>query len=155
MRTILVLLTLVGVQTVNAAVDVYEFKTTEQAEHYQQLVEELRCLVCQNQNLADSNSGLAQDLRHEVATQISNGASEKQVVDFMVARYGDFVRYKPPVKSTTLLLWFGPFLMLLIAVWGGLIFVRRRSNSAQRVLSPSTQAQLSHLLQDNDRDNTK
>ena len=77
------------------------------------LERELRCLVCQNQTLADSNAPLAIDLRNQVREQLVAGKSEREVVDFLVARYGDFVRYRPPFKATTVLLWAGPFLFLL------------------------------------------
>src|ERR1043165_7034478 len=76
------------------------------------IASELRCLVCQNQTLADSNAPLALDLRNEVREQLKSGKSERDVVDFMVARYGDFVRYRQPLKASTLLLWGGPFLLL-------------------------------------------
>lgn len=82
---------------------------------------ELRCLVCQNQTLADSNSPLAEDLRKEIRAQMRAGKSDQEVVDYLVARYGDFVRYRPPVNSNTALLWFGPFLLLLI---GGFVLYR-------------------------------
>ena len=72
--------------------------------------EELRCLVCQNESLAASRADLAQDLRREIREQIGQGKSDAEILDFMVGRYGDFVRYRPPLKGTTLLLWFGPFL---------------------------------------------
>ncbi len=87
----------------------------------QALSEELRCLVCQNQTIADSNAELAQDLRHEVRTMIKDGKSDKEIIDFMVTRYGDFVLYRPPVKAVTLLLWGGPLALLLI----GLFFLQR------------------------------
>lgn len=82
---------------------------------------ELRCLVCQNQTLADSDAPLAEDLRKEIRTQIREGKSDQEVVDYLVARYGDFVRYRPPVNNSTALLWFGPFLLLLI---GGFVLFR-------------------------------
>ena len=78
-----------------------------------ELSEHLRCLVCQNQTIADSNAELAQDLRRQVREQIARGSTDAEIVAFMVQRYGDFVLYKPPVKATTLLLWFGPGLLLL------------------------------------------
>src|SRR3954470_10775888 len=77
------------------------------------LAEKLRCLVCQNQSIADSNAELAQDLRRQINEQIAAGNSDDQILDFMVARYGDFVLYQPPVKGTTLLLWGAPALLLL------------------------------------------
>ena len=76
------------------------------------LAAELRCLVCQNQTLADSNAPLAEDLRNQVREKMRRGASDSEIVDYMVARYGDFVLYRPPLKLTTLLLWFGPLLLL-------------------------------------------
>lgn len=82
----------------------------------QALSEDLRCLVCQNQSLADSNAPLALDLKRQVREQLTAGQSEQQVIDFMVARYGDFVLYRPPVKGITWLLWFGPFLLLAVAL---------------------------------------
>ena len=86
------------------------------------LAAELRCLVCQNQTLAESNAGLAEDLRNEIRDKMREGKSDAQVVDYLVARYGDFVRYRPPLKATTVLLWFGP-LMLLAA--GFIVLLRR------------------------------
>lgn len=82
---------------------------------------ELRCLVCQNQTLADSDAPLAEDLRKEIRTQMREGKSDQEVIDYLVARYGDFVRYRPPVNNSTVLLWFGPFLLLLI---GGFVLLR-------------------------------
>jgi len=76
------------------------------------LAEELRCLVCQNQSLADSHAPLALDLRQQIHQQLAQGRSEQQVVDFMVQRYGDFVLYEPPLNASTALLWFGPLLLL-------------------------------------------
>ena len=104
--------------------------TDQQSEaRLKKLSEELRCLVCQNQTLADSNADLAVDLRRQVQTMISAGQSDREIRDFMVARYGDFVLYKPPVQSNTALLWFGPFGLLGA---GALIWwlVQRRSRLA-------------------------
>ncbi len=81
-----------------------------------ELAAELRCLVCQNQSLAESNAGLAVDLRNQIREQLARGASEREVLDFMVARYGDFVLYRPPLKASTLLLWFGPFVLLIAGI---------------------------------------
>ena len=86
------------------------------------LVSELRCLVCQNQTLADSNAPLAEDLRNQVREKMRQGESDNQIVDYMVARYGDFVLYRPPLKLTTVLLWFGPLLLLA----GGFVVLLRR-----------------------------
>jgi cytochrome c-type biogenesis protein CcmH len=93
------------------------------------LENELRCLVCQNQTLAESNAPLAEDLRREVRELAVAGKSDDDIRAYLVARYGDFVLYKPPVKSTTLLLWFGPFLLLAGGALTWWIVVRRRSRS--------------------------
>jgi cytochrome c-type biogenesis protein CcmH len=86
------------------------------------LAEDLRCLVCQNQTLADSNAPLAEDLRNEIREQMRKGSTDLEIVDYLVARYGDFVRYRPPLKATTILLWFGPALLLAV---GFAVLVRR------------------------------
>ncbi len=82
---------------------------------------ELRCLVCQNQTLSDSNAPLAEDLRREIRAQMREGKTDQEVIDYLVTRYGDFVRYRPPVNNSTALLWFGPFLILII---GGFVLYR-------------------------------
>jgi cytochrome c-type biogenesis protein CcmH len=112
------------------------------------LSSELRCLVCQNQTIADSNADLAVDLRGEIREKIQSGMSDAEIKDFMVARYGDFVLYRPPVKTTTLILWIGPF--LLLAVGGGILYVnlkRRRQTVADPELSRDDQALAESLLQ--------
>jgi cytochrome c-type biogenesis protein CcmH len=101
------------------------------------LAAELRCLVCQNQSLADSNAELAVDLRRQIREQLVGGASEREVLDFMVQRYGDFVLYRPPLKASTLLLWCGPFLLLGL----GLFLFLRRVRSASRQAAPLTEAE--------------
>ena len=93
--------------------------------------EDLRCLVCQNETIAASRADLAVDLRNQVREQLRAGKSEREILDYMVARYGDFVLYKPPVKPTTYLLWIGPFVLLvLMAVWMWRTLVRRRQEAA-------------------------
>lgn len=92
---------------------------------YQGLINELRCLVCQNQTIAESNAPLAADLREQVRSQIAAGKSDAEIIDFVTARYGDFVLYRPPFKARTWLLWIGPFVLLLVI--GGIVatFIRR------------------------------
>lgn len=102
------------------AIEVYDFETPEQEALYQQLAEELRCLVCQNQNLADSEAGLAKDLKDKVAAFVMEGRSAEEITQFMIERYGDFVSYQPPMNVSTFILWFSPLLLLLI---GGAILV--------------------------------
>ncbi len=114
-----------------------------------ELSENLRCLVCQNQTIADSNAELAQDLRRQVREQIAQGRSDKEIVAFMVQRYGDFVLYNPPVKATTLLLWFGPGLLLLAGIALLLRNVRVRRRAAEPAqLSPEEHERASGLLGD-------
>ena len=91
------------------------------------ITEELRCLVCQNESIAGSQADLANDLRREVREMIRAGKTDREILDFMVARYGDFVRYRPPVRPTTWLLWGGPFLLLIGGVGALLLFLRRRN----------------------------
>jgi cytochrome c-type biogenesis protein CcmH len=101
------------------------------------LEEELRCLVCQNQSLADSNAPLAEDLRREVRALAKEGKSDEQIKEFLVTRYGDFVLYRPPVKSTTWLLWFGPFVLLAggVLIWW-IVLRRRRSGGGDDDFRP-------------------
>lgn len=93
----------------------------------QDLSTELRCLVCQNQTIADSNAELAQDLRREIRSMIKDGKSDKEIIDFMVVRYGDFVLYRPPVKGITLLLWGGPITLMLLGLFALQRYLRRRA----------------------------
>ena len=95
------------------------------------LSEKLRCLVCQNQTIADSNAELAQDLRRQIHEQIAAGRSDAEILDYMVARYGDFVLYQPPVKPTTALLWAGPALLLVLGFAGLVRVLRTRREEAQ------------------------
>ena len=108
---------------------------------------ELRCLVCQNQTLADSHAPLAEDLRREVREMIAKGMSDKEIIDFLVQRYGDFVLYRPPWKASTTLLWLGPFL-LLIAGATGLVFAlrRRQKKLADVTLSEEEHNRVAQLL---------
>ncbi len=99
-----------------AVIETYEFSDPAHESRYQDMIAQLRCLVCQNQNLADSNAELAKDLRAKTYEMINAGASDEDIADFMIARYGDFVLYKPPLRLRTTLLWGGPFALLLIAL---------------------------------------
>jgi cytochrome c-type biogenesis protein CcmH len=111
------------------------------------LAEELRCLVCQNQSLADSHAELAVDLKNQIREKMKAGMGEKQIIDYMVARYGDFVLYRPPVKATTLPLWLGPFVVLVAALAGLFYYLRRRRTAApEQPLSETEQARVQALL---------
>jgi len=130
---------------VQAKIESHEFASPQAEADYKQLVDELRCLVCQNQNLADSNAELAQDLRQQVYEMLNKGQSREQIVDYMVTRYGDFVMYKPPVKSTTMLLWFGPLVFLLVAASVVFVFMRKQKKTVS-VVSAQQQQQVHKLL---------
>ncbi len=116
------------------------------------LAEKLRCLVCQNESLASSHAELAEDLRREVREQMAQGKSDQEILDYLVARYGDFVLYEPPVKSYTLLLWFGPFVLLLVGV-GVLVFQlrKRRQSVPETTLTPEAHERAAALLNEEDK----
>jgi len=122
------LLMLLASANAYAGIEVHTFDTPRQEADYKQLINELRCLVCQNQNIADSNADLAKDLRREIYGMISNGQDRDQIVRFMTDRYGDFVMYRPPFKTSTAVLWVGPFVLLGLGVIGLLLFIRKRKN---------------------------
>jgi cytochrome c-type biogenesis protein CcmH len=113
------------------------------------LAVELRCLVCQNQTLADSNAPLAEDLRREVREMIAKNMSDQEIIDFLVERYGDFVLYRPPLRATTTLLWIGPFLLLAIAGTALVLAVRRRQKALPEVIvSEADHQRVEQLLSD-------
>ncbi len=118
----------------HARVEIKQFDTPEQEERYDKLISELRCLVCQNQNLADSNAELAVDMRRKTYEMVKANRSEKEIASFMVDRYGDFVLYRPPLNTNTLLLWVGPFIILAVGV-GMLLrtIIRRRAGQVDPV----------------------
>jgi cytochrome c-type biogenesis protein CcmH len=109
-----------------ASIEVVEFDTVSQEQRYRELIQELRCLVCQNQNLAGSDAPLAKDLREIAATMIKRGDSDADIKTFMRSRYGDFVLYEPPFNWSTAFLWLGPFILLLLVVIGLVLNIRRR-----------------------------
>ncbi|PVZ72561.1 cytochrome c-type biogenesis protein CcmH [Pelagibaculum spongiae] len=114
-----------------AAIDVYEFDNVQQQERYRDLIEELRCPKCQNQNIADSNSQISIDMRELVYEKVRQGESNDQIVNFLVDRFGDFVRYRPDTGGINLILWSGPWILLLL---GGFIvfkFVRGQAQTAE------------------------
>jgi len=135
-----------------AGVDALAFKDQAQEQRYRKLAEELRCLVCQNQSLADSNADLAHDLRVELLRQINQDKSDQEIIDYLVSRYGDFVRYKPALKESTWLLWFGPFLILLAALFAAMRVMRSRDHAeATQAISTAEAERLQALLKDNNK----
>jgi cytochrome c-type biogenesis protein CcmH len=105
---------------------------------------ELRCLVCQNQTIADSHADLAVDLRNQIRDQMSQGRSDDQIREYMTARYGDFVLYKPPFKPATALLWVGPPLLLLLALAGLFLMLRARQRASPDAFDPDTPDEFAH-----------
>lgn len=133
----------------HAAIDAYTFKDDAERARYAELTRELRCPKCQNQNIADSNAPIAADLRKEIYRMLGEGQSNQQIIDFMVDRYGEFVRYKPELNAHTWLLWFGPAGLLLGGVLLiGVIVARRRHPRTEEadVLSDEERRRLAHLL---------
>ena len=112
-----------------AAIENVQFDDPKIETRYQQLIAELRCLVCQNQNLADSNAELAKDLRRKTAEMLRAGKSDDEILTFMRDRYGDFILYRPPFSATTAALWVGPFVLLLVAAFGILLTIKRRQEN--------------------------
>ncbi len=132
--------------TAQARFETHDFATPQMEADYNVLVQELRCLVCQNQNLADSNAELAQDMRLLVYKKLSEGSSKEEVVKFMVTRYGDFVMYRPPVTSTTYLLWFGPLIFFAVAALVVFSYMRRQKKEIDVVVDKKLQKKAHSLL---------
>ena len=144
----LILCLLLGTATTQAGVTLEAFKFDSKAEeqHFKDLIEELRCLVCQNQSLLDSDAELAHDLRAEVYNMIQAGKSDEEIITFLVARYGDFVLYNPPLKPSTWLIWFGPFVLLLVAAILLLRAVRRQKNTQAAEITAEERVRLDAIL---------
>jgi len=135
---------------VNASpVDTYEFRDEVTKIRFQELSKELRCPKCQNQNLADSNSPIAADLRRELYELLQQGKADIEIVNFMVDRYGEFVLYRPRVSELTYVLWFGPAVLILLGIIVVIIIVRRKPvDKKTLVLSAEQQAKLDSLIED-------
>src|ERR1700712_2064985 len=135
-----------------AAIDSYEFRDEAERARYGELTRELRCPKCQNQDIADSNAPIAADLRKEIFRMLGEGKDNQQIIDFMVDRYGDFVRYKPALNAKTALLWFGPAGLLLGGFGVIAVIVRRRRvqrSATPSALSAEERERLDHLLDKN------
>ena len=140
----------------HAAIDTYEFADDAERARFRELTQELRCPKCQNQDIADSNAPIATDLRREIYRMLGEGKSNQQIIDLMVDRYGDFVRYKPALTGKTAVLWFGPLALLV----GGLVLIavivgrRRRVTQADGAdsLSAEERQRLAALLDKNQDD---
>lgn len=132
-----------------AAIEVHEFDNDVDRQRYQTFIDEMRCPKCQNQNLAGTNSPIAMDLRRELEFMIKDGKSDKEIVDFMVERYGEFILYRPRLSSATMLLWGAPIFLLIFGVVMLLLIVRKRRRIEGVVdteLSPAERERLASLL---------
>lgn len=127
------------------------FESARQEARYWELTQQLRCLVCQGQSVSDSDADLANDLKREVKRMILEGKTDAEIVDFMVARYGDFVLFKPPVRASTYLLWFGPFALLAIGGGVWLVLLRRRARTEEGSLTDAERARLAQVLRESQR----
>ncbi len=146
---------LISLSSLNAgaAIEVHQFANETERERYQSLIDEMRCPKCQNQNLSGSDSPIAEDLRKEIYHQIKEGKADKEIVDYMVARYGEFILYKPTLSAKNLLLWATPIGLLLVGALVLALIVRQRRNAATGAgeLSQAERAKLDALLKQ-DRD---
>ncbi len=153
MRRLLILLVLLG-GPLHAAVETFDFATEEQRQRYLEFAQELRCPKCQNQNLADSNAPIAEDLRLELHRLLLDGKSDEEIVDFMVTRYGEYVLYEPRLEAKTALLWGAPVLMLGVGllVLAGIVRRARRAGVARATaLSDAELRRLEELLDEDAR----
>jgi cytochrome c-type biogenesis protein CcmH len=140
------------------AVDTYQLSDPKQQKTYETLTKELRCLVCQNQTIADSNAELAADLRRQVYEMLQQGKSRDEIVQFMTDRYGDFVLYKPAFKGKTSILWIAPMVFLLLGLVTVFFFIRRKKAAANKHSDAGTlemdiekQKRIRSLLEEGDR----
>ena len=153
MKSLIIIITLLfSLAPLNAAVEMKKFDNEQQEQRYQHIIDELRCLVCQNQNISGSNAGLAQDLRNQVHKMILEGKDDETIYEFMVTRYGDFVLYRPPFKATTFFLWVGPFIIFIVGLFVLIRFIRQREKVIVKELSSSDKEKLNQLM---NKDNTK
>jgi cytochrome c-type biogenesis protein CcmH len=148
--SIVLLLLLIAAPPLPAAVTLesFTFPTKAEEQHFKDVIGQLRCLVCQNETLADSDADLAHDLRAEVYEMMKSGKSDQEVIDFLVNRYGDFVLYNPPVKPSTYLIWYGPFVLLAIAALLLIRAVGRQRQVQEPEISAEERKRLERLLGD-------
>lgn len=147
MKGLIIVLTLLfSFSALHASVEIKKFENEEQEQRYKYIIDELRCLVCQNQNISGSNAGLAQDLRKQVHKMILAGEDDEAIFDFMVTRYGDFVLYRPPFKASTFFLWVGPFIIFVLGLFVLIRFIRKRKKIVVVELSSTEKEKLKQLL---------
>ncbi|MEQ1485121.1 cytochrome c-type biogenesis protein [Methyloglobulus sp.] len=131
------------------AIDDHQLANPEQQKTYEIIISELRCLVCQNQTIADSNAELASDLRRQVFEMLQQGKSKEDIIQFMTDRYGDFVLYNPPLKTKTALLWLGPIAFLITGFIMIFWFIRRKKTAAIMPIDKDKQEKMRRLLSEN------
>jgi cytochrome c-type biogenesis protein CcmH len=138
----------------SAVIETYEFSDPELEQRYRQLSTELRCPKCQNQNIADSNAPISQDLRKLLHEQLEAGADDEEILDYMVARYGEFVRYRPRFSGATAVLWLAPVLLLLVGVAAAVLTLRGRRSQrlAAGPLNRDDEQRLQDLLGKTEKD---
>lgn len=141
---------LLAVALPGAAEELYEFESPAQQERFWALTEQLRCLVCQGQSIAESHAPLATDLRDQTYRMVQEGRSDQEIVQYMTARYGDFVLFRPPVQTTTYLLWFGPFAVLLLGLVVMIRVARRRRAEPEPELSTEERDLARRVLSEED-----
>ncbi|MFN3587608.1 MAG: cytochrome c-type biogenesis protein CcmH [Moraxellaceae bacterium] len=151
MRVLLACLLWFGAVMAHAAIDVYDFASPAEEQRYRQLLDELRCPKCQNQSLAGSDAGVAKDLKDRTYQLMQQGHSDDEIRAYLIERYGDFITYRPPLRASTLVLWVGPFVLLLVAAIIVVWRVRRRP-AAVTPISAEEQARLARLLADREED---
>lgn len=135
-----------------ASIDAYQFSSPQNEALYNELIDEVRCPKCQNQTVAESDADLSQDIKDKIFEMVEQGKNKDDILAFMIDRYGYFVHYQPPVKKTTWVLWYGPFLFLLVAVLGVFFWMRARNKAARdepSELDEAQQARMQALLNDN------
>ena len=130
-----------------AAIDTYEFATDAERARFRELTKELRCPKCQNQDIADSNAGLAKDLRDKTYQMVRQGKDKDEIVDYMVARYGNFILYNPPLMASTLILWLGPLLVIVIGLGVVVMRSRRPVAAAKPVDNAQSEEELRRLAE--------
>lgn len=151
-KAVLLVVLIVGFLQAHSAIEPLTFNSPEQEQQYRDLLEEVRCLVCQNQSLAESNAELAGDLRKIIYEQVQSNASNEKIVDFLVSRYGDFVLYRPPVKKETWILWYGPLALILFGGTAVAIMIKRKGAVEQTELSAEEKKEIKTLLDNSDGD---
>lgn len=149
-RIFLLILTLLCASQTDAAFNLKQFNNPEHAKRYEGLIYQMRCLVCQNQTIADSDADLAKDLRDEIFKMIEAGKTDQEIIDFMVTRYGEFVLYKPRIEQKTWLLWGGPVLLLLAGILVLILNTTKRNKKTTVEINQTALEKASSLLDKDD-----